>query len=168
MHQLPDIGCNSTLFTYVTVLSYCIVLLALLNCCVNVMSQCAKPASLQTSAENHFCSFVRLCVQLMSTLQGQAGQDFGMQAFGGMPGERRPNMLASIQTYLDKLQEIMQNPSVLLPSLSYPPGQGLQLLTTTFCSTCITYLQSQMMHDLCTYTMLWKLRQMAVTIPFCC
>ncbi|KAL0048365.1 hypothetical protein WJX82_001722 [Trebouxia sp. C0006] len=65
--------------------------------------------------------------QLMSTLQGQAGQDFGIQAFGGMPGERRPNMLASIQTYLDKLQEIMQNPSVLLPSLSYPPGQEHEL-----------------------------------------
>ncbi|KAL0042866.1 hypothetical protein WJX79_001929 [Trebouxia sp. C0005] len=65
--------------------------------------------------------------QLMSTLQGQAGQDFGMQAFGGMPGERRPNMLASIQTYLDKLQEIMQNPSVMLPSLSYPPGQEHEL-----------------------------------------
>ncbi|KAL0020050.1 hypothetical protein WJX77_009390 [Trebouxia sp. C0004] len=65
--------------------------------------------------------------QLMSTLQGQAGQDFGMQVFGGMSGERRPNMLASIQTYLDKLQEIMQNPSVLLPSLSYPPGQEHEL-----------------------------------------
>lgn len=93
---------------------------------------------------------MRLCVQLMSTLQGQAGQDFGMQAFGGMPGERRPNMLASIQTYLDKLQEIMQNPSVLLPSLSYPPGQGLHLLTVIGGNhTCITYLQSQMLHDLC-------------------
>ncbi len=103
----------------------------------------------------------------MSTLQGQAGQDFGMQAFGGMPGERRPNMLASIQTYLDKLQEIMQSPSVLLPSLSYPPGQGLHLLTITVGShTCITYLQLQMLHDLCTYMMPWPLYQMAATHPF--
>ena len=83
----------------------------------------------------------------MSTLQGQAGQDFGMQALGGMPGERRPNMLASIQTYLDKLQEIMQNPSILLPSLSYPPGQGLHSLTLTGGNhTCITYLKSQVVH----------------------
>ncbi len=63
-------------------------------------------------------------LQLVDSLGGQAGQDPNMQAFGGMPGERRPNMLASIQTYLQKLQEIMENPSVLLPSLSYPPGQG--------------------------------------------
>lgn len=149
MHQLPDIGCNSTMFTYVAVFSYCIVLPALLKFCLNKLSQCVQPASLQTAAENHLCSFVRLCVQLMSTLQGHAGQDFGMQAFGGMPGDRRPNMLASIQTYLDKLQEIMQNPSVLLPSLSYPPGQGLHLLTVTGGNhTCIMYLQPQVLHDL--------------------
>ena len=48
-----------------------------------------------------------------------------MQAFGEAPADRRPNMLASIQTYLEKLQEIMQNPSVLLPGLSYPPSQGV-------------------------------------------
>ena len=130
------------------------------------MLQGAEPASLQTSAENHSCSFVRLYVQLMSTLQGQTGQDVGMQAFGGIPGERRPNMLASIQTYLDKLQEIMQNPSVLLPSLSYPPGQGLHLLTITVGShTCMTYLQLQMLHDFCTYMMPGPLRQMAAVIP---
>ncbi len=76
-------------------------------------------------------------------------------------------MLASIQTYLDKLQEIMQSPSVLLPSLSYPPGQGLHLLTITVGShTCITYLQLQMLHDLCTYMMPWPLYQMAATHPF--
>lgn len=156
------------MFTYVAVFSYCTVLPALPQFCMNVMSQGAKSASLQSSAENHFCSIVRLCVQLMSTLQGQAGQDFGMQAFGGMPGERRPNMLASIQTYLDKLQEIMQNPSVMLPSLSYPPGQGLRLLTLTGGNhTCITYLKLQMLHDLCTYMTPWPLRQMAATIRFC-
>lgn len=61
----------------------------------------------------------------MDSLQNQAGQDPGMQAFGEGPADRRPNMLASIQTYLEKLQEIMQNPSVLLPGLSYPPSQGV-------------------------------------------
>lgn len=68
-----------------------------------------------------------LVVQLMESMGGQAMQDANMQAFPGAPGERRPNMLASIQAYLDKLQELMQNPSVLLPSVSYPPGQGVRL-----------------------------------------
>ena len=59
----------------------------------------------------------------MDSFQGQAGQDPGMQALAEGSADRRPNMLASIQAYLEKLQEIMQNPSVLLPGLSYPPSQ---------------------------------------------
>ena len=44
--------------------------------------------------------------------------------FAGAPGERPPNMLASIQSYLTRTQELMQNPAVLLPSLPDPPAPG--------------------------------------------
>ena len=44
---------------------------------------------------------------------------------GGPPGERPPNMLASIQSYLNRTQELMQNPTVLLPSLPDPSTTGL-------------------------------------------
>ena len=62
-------------------------------------------------------------MQLMESLGGQAGQD-PMQPPGSGPVDTRPNMLASIHVYLNSLQEVMQNPPVLLPSLSYPPGRG--------------------------------------------
>lgn len=49
-------------------------------------------------------------------------------AQGGPPGEAPPNMLASIQSYLDRTEELMQNPTVLLPSLPDPPAPGAPLL----------------------------------------
>ena len=58
----------------------------------------------------------------MESLGGQVGQD-AMQGMGAGPVDGRPNMLASIQSYLNRLQQ-EPNPPVLLPSLSYPPGQG--------------------------------------------
>lgn len=63
-----------------------------------------------------------LALQLMDTL----GQ--GSNGLGGPPGERPPNMLASIQSYLNRTQELMQNPTVLLPSLPDPPAPGTLLL----------------------------------------
>ena len=33
-------------------------------------------------------------------------------------------MLASIQSYLNRTQELMQNPTVMLPSLPDPPAPG--------------------------------------------
>lgn len=47
---------------------------------------------------------------------------------GGPPGEPPLNMLASIQSYLDRTEELMQNPTVLLPSLPDPPAPGALLL----------------------------------------
>ena len=72
----------------------------------------------------------------MESLGGQVGQD-AMQGMGAGPMDGRPNMLASIQSYLNRLQQ-EPNPPVLLPSLSYPPGQGelaigCQVLHCLFC-----------------------------------
>lgn len=53
-------------------------------------------------------------------------------AQGGPPGEAPPNMLASIQSYLDRTEELMQNPTVLLPSLPDPPAPGDPLLPSVY------------------------------------
>lgn len=52
----------------------------------------------------------------------------GASGWGGTSGERPPNMLASIQSYLHRTQELMQNPTVLLPSLPDPPASGRTIL----------------------------------------
>ena len=52
---------------------------------------------------------------------------------GGEPGagpgvrEARPNVLRSIRSYLDTLEDSVQDPPVVLPSLSYPAAQGLYM-----------------------------------------
>ena len=88
-----------------------------------------EDARLGAARPPDFMADYSYALQLMDSIGGQVGQDPNMQAFSG---DRRPNMLASIQEYLDKLQEVMQNPSVLLPSLSYPPGHGEHTLHHKF------------------------------------
>ena len=52
---------------------------------------------------------------------------------GGEPGagpgvrEARPNVLRSISDYLNTLEDSVEDPPVVLPSLSYPPAQGLYI-----------------------------------------
>lgn len=67
-----------------------------------------------TSSDMYSCS----ALQLMDSI------GLGGNGWGGAPGERPPNMLASIQSYLNRTQELMQNPTVLLPSLPDPPAPG--------------------------------------------
>ena len=61
----------------------------------------------------------------------------GGNGWGGAPGERPPNMLASIQSYLNRTQELMQNPTVLLPSLPDPPAAGSILLSLLAAKHCV-------------------------------
>lgn len=70
----------------------------------------------------------------------------GLVGMGAPPGERPPNMLASIQSYLNRTQELMQNPTVLLPSLPDPHAQGKLLLHCLSFDTIILHLQAIHLH----------------------
>lgn len=86
-----------------------------------------SPTDTCTSSDMYSCS----ALQLMDSI------GLGGNGWNGAPGERPPNMLASIQSYLNRTQELMQNPTVLLPSLPDPPAPGSILLPLQVAMHCV-------------------------------